>query len=82
VCGLLSWLFLVLMHLIPININKSAIANESFLRQDVLMQQLVKERCIYLFLTIVFIGVFVMTTTTSMVLAYMRHICAMLKITR
>jgi len=81
VCGLLGWLFLVLMHLIPIN-NKSAIANESFLRQDVLMQQFDKESYIYLLVIIVFIGVFVMTATTSMILAYMRHICAMLKITR
>jgi len=70
------------MHLIPISIKDSAVANESFLRQDGVMQQLDKERYIlYFFLIVVFIGVFVMAATTSMVLAYMRHVCAMLKIT-
>jgi len=70
------------MHLIPISIKDSAVANESFLRQDGVMQQLDKERYIlYLFLIVVFIGVFVMAATTSMILAYMRHTCAMLKIT-
>jgi len=82
VCALSNWLFLVLMHLIPISIKDSAVANESFLRQDDVMQQLDKERYIlYFFLIVVFIGVFVMAATTSMVLAYMRHVCAMLKIT-
>ncbi|XP_011861317.1 PREDICTED: odorant receptor 49b-like isoform X2 [Vollenhovia emeryi] len=84
VCALLCWIFLVLMHFVPI-INNSAVTNESFLQDDVLMQQfekkyLFKERYAYLFFVIVFVGVFVMTSTTSMVLAYMRHICAMLKI--
>lgn len=82
-CALLGWSFLMLLHLIPISINDSAVVNESFLRQDgVLMHQLEKQRFIYLFLIVVFIGSFVMSITTLMVLAYMRHICAMLKITR
>ncbi|XP_011706887.1 PREDICTED: uncharacterized protein LOC105462060 isoform X2 [Wasmannia auropunctata] len=82
-CALLGWLFLALMYLIPIIINDVAVANKSLSKQDGdLKVQFDKERHIYLFLILVFIGVFVMTTTTSMILAYMRHICAMLKITR
>ncbi|XP_071567611.1 uncharacterized protein [Temnothorax nylanderi] len=85
VCALLSWLFLVLMHFIPI-INDSTAANESFLKQDGVSVQLentyiLKDRYTFLFFIFVFAGIFVMTSTTSMILAYMRHVCAMLKIT-
>jgi len=85
VCAVLSWLFLVLMHFIPIAINDSATANESFLKQDSIKQleklYLFKERYTFVFFSLIFVGVFVMTATTSMILAFMRHICAMLKIT-
>ncbi|XP_077258677.1 uncharacterized protein LOC143895452 isoform X2 [Temnothorax americanus] len=83
-CALLSWLFLVLMHFIPI-INDSAAANESFSKQDGVSVQLkntyiLKDRYTFLFFIFIFAGIFVMTSTTSMILAYMRHVCAMLKI--
>ncbi|XP_036138653.1 uncharacterized protein LOC105839791 isoform X1 [Monomorium pharaonis] len=79
-CALLSWVFLILLYLIPISVNDSTIANESLLKHDISMQELTKEEYIFFFI-VVFIGVFIMTATTSMILAYMRHICAMLKIT-
>ncbi|XP_025074007.1 uncharacterized protein LOC105426926 [Pogonomyrmex barbatus] len=80
-CAILSWFLLVLMNLIPISINGIVVANESLLRYDnISIHQFDRERYI-LFFIVIFIGVIVITTTTTMVLAYMRHICAMLKIT-
>ncbi|XP_070510860.1 uncharacterized protein [Cardiocondyla obscurior] len=75
------------MHIGPIIGSNNAAANESFLRQNYDSMQefqksyILKERYTTLFFIVVLVGVFVMTTTTSMILAYMRHVCAMFRIT-
>ncbi|KAL0126399.1 hypothetical protein PUN28_005050 [Cardiocondyla obscurior] len=49
--------------------------------QEFQKSYILKERYTTLFFIVVLVGVFVMTTTTSMILAYMRHVCAMFRIT-
>lgn len=75
-----GWLFLIMMQFIPIIIGNFVATNRSLLRQIDISPEQFGENMIYV-LIVYFTGIIVITATLSMVLAYLRHICMMLKIT-
>ncbi|XP_025160110.1 uncharacterized protein LOC105182718 isoform X2 [Harpegnathos saltator] len=77
--GISGWLLLVMIRFIPMIIGNFATANKSLARQDSVSLGRF-DNCIYVFV-VKFIGVIVITATITMILAYLRHICMMLKIT-
>ncbi|XP_025263503.1 uncharacterized protein LOC109610516 [Camponotus floridanus] len=80
-CTLFGLLIVMLVRYIPIFINSSTTVDKFFLKQDDISDvYLDKKKYIYFFITS-FVGVFVITSTITMIIAYMRHICMMFKIT-
>lgn len=78
---MLSLLIVMLVRYIPLIINGSTTVDTLFLKQDDIFDvYLDKKKYIYFFMA-GFVGGFVITSTIAMVVAYMRHICMMFKIT-
>ncbi|XP_029673528.1 uncharacterized protein LOC115241740 [Formica exsecta] len=78
---ILSLFIVILVQYIPIVINDPVAVNKSFLRQDNISEvYLGKKGYIYFFITD-FVGGFIMTSSITTIMAYLRHICTMLKIT-
>ncbi|XP_067212261.1 uncharacterized protein [Linepithema humile] len=78
----LSWIILALVLLIP-NIFNNFSTSSEFLKQDDVSRKQIDKDIYFLiyYLTVIFVDLFVLTSSTTMVLAYLQHICMMLTIT-
>ena len=77
-----GWIILALVLLIPKIFNNFVTSNQFLRKDDISVIKLDKDiHFLIYYLIVILVALFVLASSTTMVLSYLQHICMMLKIT-